>query len=145
MFLVVGNGNGLYKVKEFAKNLNIQDNVIFTGDLSFNNLIQAYKSADIYVLPSLSEGLPTTILEAFYFNIPVVATDIPGVRDHFNKVALLVPPKNEVELAKAIVRYLKNEKFAKRLSSDGKKLVTNNYTCEKVAKEYEILYKSICK
>ena len=141
VFLVIGKGGFLEKAKNIVKNLNISDLIVFTGEIPFSELVEAYKSADVFVLPSLSEGLPTTILEAMYFGLPVIATDIPGVRDHFRKRALLVPPKNECKLAEAIIKLLKDEELAKRLSANGKELVKSKYTWDIVSKKYEDLYK----
>jgi len=141
VFLVIGKGGFLEKAKNIVKNLNISDLIVFTGEIPFSELVEAYKSADVFVLPSLSEGLPTTILEAMYFGLPVIATDIPGVRDHFRKRALLVPQKNECKLAEAIIKLLKDEELAKRLSANGKELVKSKYTWDIVSKKYEDLYK----
>jgi len=141
VFFVIGKGGFLEKAKNIVKNLNISELIVFTGKIPFGELVEAYKSADVFVLPSLSEGLPTTILEAMYFGLPVIATDIPGVRDHFRNRALLVPPKNEYKLAEAIIKLLKDEELAKRLSTNGKELVKSKYTWDIVSKKYEDLYK----
>jgi glycosyltransferase involved in cell wall biosynthesis len=145
IFLVVGEGEFLEKAKEIVRNLNIHDFVVFTGEIPFSELVQAYKSANVFILPSLSEGLPTTILEAMYFGLPVIATDIPGIRDHFKDVALLIPPKNENKLAEAIVKVLDDKKSAERLSLTGTKLVKSRYTWDIVAKKYEEIYRGIAR
>jgi len=144
VFVIVGSGENLSDARSLAKDLNVDSWVVFTGRLSFLELMQAYRSADLFVLPSLSEGLPTSILEAMYFGLPVVATDIPGVRDHFGDYALLVPPRAEHALADAIHTLLDDEDLAKDFSRKGKALVASRYTWDRITRGYENLYSNIC-
>lgn len=140
VFVLVGGGDFLNQARQLTTEMQINDHVIFTGRLTEEELIETYRCADLFVLPSLSEGLPTSILEAMYFGLPVVATDIPGVKDHFKDVALLVPPKNEDRLAEAIVKLLDDEELRRRLSKAGEELVKRKYTWDVVAREYEKVY-----
>lgn len=139
-FVLVGGGDFLDKTRQLIKMINMEDHVVLTGIISDHELIKFYKCADLFVLPSLSEGVPTSILEAMYFGLPVVATDIPGVKDHFKDVALLVPPKNEDRLAEAIIRLLDDKELTRRLSKTGGELVKSRYTWDAVAREYEKIY-----
>ena len=143
VFVLVGGGEFLNRARRLVKEMQINDRVIFTGRLTEEELIEIYRCADLFVLPSLSEGVPTTILEAMYFGVPVVATDIPGVKDHFKDVALLVPPKNEDRLAEAIVKLLEDEELTRRLSKAGEELVKNRYTWDVVARGYEKIYEEL--
>lgn len=143
VFVIVGSGENLSGARALARNLDVESHVVFTGRLPFVELMQAYRSADLFVLPSLSEGLPTSILEAMYFGIPVVATDIPGVRDHFSDFALLVPPSNEHALADAIYKLLEDRELAIELAHDGKTLVLSRYTWDCISNEYESIYAAL--
>jgi len=143
VFVLVGGGEFLNQAHQLTKEMQISDHVIFTGRLTEEELIETYRCADLFVLPSLSEGMPTSILEAMYFGLPVVATDISGVKDHFKDVALLVPPKNEDRLAEAIVKMLDDAKLRGRLSRTGVELVKSKYTWDAVANEYEKIYKKL--
>lgn len=145
VFIIVGSGENLSDARALARDLDIESHVVFTGRLPFIDLMQAYRSGDLFVLPALSEGLPTSILEAMYFGLPVVSTDIPGVRDHFIDFALLVPPKDEYALADAIHTLLSDANLAKSFSQKGKVLVTSRYTWDRVTKEYETLYSKVYK
>lgn len=142
-FVFIGAGDCLAENLSLTRDLGIENNVLFTGPVSTSDLIAFYQIADLFVLPSLSEGLPTSILEAMYFSLPVISTDIPGTRDHFYDFALLVPPKDEHALADAIYTLLVDEDLAKRLSKMGKTLVTSRYTWDRVTREHEILYSKI--
>ncbi len=138
--VLVGDGDFLDKTKQLINTLKITDHVTLTGSLSGMELISAYKCADIFVLPSLSEGLPTSILEAMYFGLPVVATDLPGVKDHFKDTALLVPPKNEKRLSDAIIKLINDKDLVGRLSKIGENLIKSRYTWDTIAKAYEPIY-----
>lgn len=140
VFVLVGGGEFLNQARQLTTEMQINDHVIFTGRLTEEELVETYRCADLFVLPSLSEGVPTTILEAMYFGVPVVATDIPGVKDHFKDVALLVPPKNADRLAETIVKLLDDEELTRRLSKAGAELIKGKYTWDVVAKEYEGIY-----
>jgi glycosyltransferase involved in cell wall biosynthesis len=143
MFIFVGSGDVLEALKKQTKKLEIESSVLFTGSVNTEDLFMFYKSSELYVLPSLSEGLPTTILEAMYFGLPVISTNIPGIRDHFFDSALLVPHRDEHALAESIITLLSDKVFAKKLSQIGKQLVLSRYTWDRVAKEYEDLYLSV--
>lgn len=138
--ILVGEGEYYGYFKVLVNKLNLGDYVLFTDSISNEDLIWMYRNTDIFVLPSLSEVCPTVVLESMYFGLPVVATDIPGVKDHFKDVALLVPPKNENRLAEAIIRLLDDEELTRRLSKAGAELVKSKYTWDVVAKDYEGIY-----
>jgi glycosyltransferase involved in cell wall biosynthesis len=141
--LIVGKGEYTKKLKEMVRKLDIEEFVRFTGELPFNELVLAYESAYIFVLPSLAEGLPTTILEAMYFEVPVIATDLPGIRDHFKDIALLIPQRNDVELAKSLIKLLDDHDLAHALGKAGKELVTAKYTWDIVASQYIKIYNNL--
>ncbi len=148
VFVLIGNGEYKLQAEKFCEELEVEEHVIFLSNISDTTLFDYYKSAEIFILPSLSEGLPTTILESMYFGIPVISTDIPGIRSHFKDNAILIPPKNEKELSKAIIRLLSDKEFAMSLRIKGNNLVTGKYTWDKVSKEYiniyhEILHKDV--
>jgi len=140
IFVLIGEGDYKKEAQELCYELGISDKVLFLSNLSEEMLFEYYKRADIFILPSLSEGLPTTILEAMYFNTPVITTNIPGVRNHFKDIAILVPPKNEEEIAKNINKLLYNESLKNSMIKKGKMHVLNNYNWDKVSKNYLDLY-----
>lgn len=143
--IIVGKGNYREQLETLVDKLDLADNIVFKGSVSTEELYYYYNTADIFVLPSVSEGLPTTILEAMYFGLPVVTTDIPGIRDHFSDSAILVPPKNEKELANAIIRVLNDLPLRESLSRRGKELVREKYTWDKASNAYINIYHELLK
>ncbi|MDI6645229.1 MAG: glycosyltransferase family 4 protein [Methanobacteriaceae archaeon] len=144
--ILVGDGEHLNYYKKLANDLNLSGYIEFKGRIDdMNNLASIYKSSDVFVLPSLSEGLPTVLLEAMFFGLPVIATDIPGIKDHFENYASLVPPKDSVKLAEAIIELSKKDNLeqAKKLSKEFMNLIESNYSWKAVAEEYEMIYESV--
>ena len=84
--------------------MNIENEVIFTGRVEPQKIHKYYQAADIFVLPSYTEGLPVSVLEAMACGLPIVATDVGGtpeiITDGFN--GFLIPPMNEKELCKKL-------------------------------------------
>jgi glycosyltransferase involved in cell wall biosynthesis len=93
-----------------------------TGLLEFGEpLFELYRNHDIYVLPSLSEGTPRTLVEARAFGCPVVATRAGGIPSSVTheKTGLLVEPNDSAGLAAAIERILNDEPLRLRLIDEG--------------------------
>lgn len=119
-FVIIGDGPQREHLEEAAKETNINRSIQFMGNRSdASDLLPA---ADIFVLPSLWEGLPLCLLEAMRAEVPIVATDVDGNRevvDH-EKSGLLVPPKNPEALAHAITTLLHSPSLQKNLAREAK-------------------------
>jgi glycosyltransferase involved in cell wall biosynthesis len=128
-----------------AEKLGIKENVKIYPNLPETDLIAAYKSCDIFVLPSLIEGLPTVVLEAMAAKKPVVATNVSGnpylIKNGFN--GFMVDPKDSLALAKRIEEVLTNEKLSKQIAENGYQTVIKDYTwpvvASKILKQYNEL------
>jgi len=118
-FLVLGGEepeDGPYH--EMARRLGVLDHVEFGGCAARESLPEAYAAADVMVAPSLSEGHALAPLECLACGTPVIATDIPGLRETVEDGAngLLVPPRDACALADAVCRVLEDEVLLDRLS-----------------------------
>lgn len=96
-------------------------------------LIKEYKSSNLFVLPSLSEGLPLVLLEAMAARLPIVTTDIGSCRRLVEeaKSGLVVKPGDAAALAEAIMRMIKAKNLAK-LGGNGYRFVKKNYSWDRV-------------
>jgi len=124
---IVGEGPYRSFLEKKIKKLDLQDKVKFSGAIMFGNeLFQKYKSADIFVLPSLSEGIPKVLFEAMAFGLPIVATKVGGIPDVIKHLenGYLVKPGNSIQLAEAINVLIKNSDLRK-------KIIQNNYVLVK--------------
>lgn len=139
---IAGKGVEETKLKKLVEELGLQSAVTFLGRLSGLDLARAYQSADLFCLPSLGEGQPTCIMEAWTFSKPVIATQIEGVTDYFRKAALLVEPANSMALADSILRLLRDEPFCRDLGARGRALV-DQFKLEKMAARVLQVYEEV--
>jgi len=127
-------------LREEASKLGIAGNVKFLGFRDdVPSLLQAM---DIFVLPSLSEGLPLSILEALALKKSVVATNVGGVSEIMEDGVngYIVPPRNPEAIADRILMLLGRPETAVRIGQAGRKRVEGAFSLEKMVREYELLY-----
>jgi glycosyltransferase involved in cell wall biosynthesis len=107
VFLAVGKGPDSDNVKLRIAQLGIEDNFILAGFVSDADLPSYYNAADLFVLPSKSgEGLPLVALEAMACALPVIATDVGGIREVLKEdYGKLVPPNQPELLAEAVLDF----------------------------------------
>jgi glycosyltransferase involved in cell wall biosynthesis len=105
----LGDGDERQRLHSLATEVGVADRVRFRGWLPFAEVRQAMNEATLLVHPSdgLGDGLPNVVREAMAFGLPVIASDVAGIPDALSGgCGVLVPPKNEDELAAAIERLL---------------------------------------
>jgi len=144
---VVGGGPLERKLQELSRNLGTNDTVCFLGERTDAPELMA--RFDLFVLPSLWEGLPYVLLEAAALKKPVIGTNIDGIREIIenDKTGILVSPKNPDELVGAAIRLLNNRLFAEKLGLNLCKKVCEKYsislTINKIQKLYIQLFRQI--
>jgi glycosyltransferase involved in cell wall biosynthesis len=104
------------------KNPKIKNKIKYKGIIPFGNkLFEEYRSADIFIIPSLEDMQGKTQLEAMALGTPVIASDVGGIPEtikHLNN-GILVAPANYVEIASAIELIISNELLRKKLIKNG--------------------------
>src|SRR3990170_1191801 len=107
VFLVVGTGPDLAQVQAKTAQLGISENFKLTGFVSDAELPAYYNAADLFALPSKSgEGLPLVALEAMACGIPVIATDVGGIREIIlADTGKLVPPDSPQQMSEAVLEF----------------------------------------
>ena len=137
---IVGNGPDESLLMDMANNLRIKDNVVFKGRQE--DILSELYVADIFVLPSLSEGMSNVLLEAMSCGLPVVATSVGGngdlIKDRCN--GILIEPRNSMKLSAALLELLENEELAKKLGKEARKTVKENYSMDHIVDKYVELY-----
>ncbi|MFX1519270.1 MAG: glycosyltransferase family 4 protein [Promethearchaeota archaeon] len=134
-FLLVGSGNTTF-YKRRARELGIEQYINFVGHVSHKDVNKYYASADIFILPSLYEGMPFVVLEAMAAGKPVISTNIAGIPDIINNghTGFLIDPKDVNAIAKYIIMLTKNEKLRKNVGNNGKEHVKKFFNIENVSK-----------
>lgn len=145
--IIVGSGTLLKQLKEMTVELGISDNVIFPGYVRDSDLPYYYSACDFFVLPSISEkeGFGIVQLEAMACEKPVICTNLSGVNevDENESASIHVPPKDSEALANAILKLLEDEKLARKMGENGRKLVEEKYTWERIADMTEKVYQEV--
>jgi glycosyltransferase involved in cell wall biosynthesis len=143
ILLIAGNGKMESELKTLCRKLNIEHRVRFHGISSEIHLVM--QAADLFVLPSLTEGMPNVLLEALATGLPVIVTKMPaytGFIKHLQN-GYLFEDKGPEPLASAINHLLQNKDLAKQLGSTGRITVEQRYNLTAVTSRYVQLYQNI--
>lgn len=140
--LLLGTGDLLQEIRIEVKALRIQDSVHFLGDR--NDIPSLLKTADVFVLPSLYEGMSIAILEAMAAGIPIIASDIEENRELLNEQsALLVPPKEVDGLAGAMKKLTNNLQLRRDLARDAQERATAEFSINRTIKEWSKVFEDL--
>lgn len=126
-YLLVGDGPHRPALEEQVALLGLEGRVTFTG--ARDDVARLLAAADLFVLPSLTEALPTVVAEAMAAGLPVVATRVGGIPEmvRHGEAALLVPPADPDALAAAVCRLLANPLQAAAMGRAGRRLVAERF------------------
>ncbi len=140
--VIIGEGDNRARLYKRIVDNNIESSVLLTGYKKHASDYFAY--FDVFVISSLTEGLPITLLEAMNSKTPIVATRVGGIPGVLKKSGgILVNPKSAEELADAIEQVLSNNACAKQMIEFSYKEFIINYSSMKMAKKYFNLYKQL--
>lgn len=127
--IFIGEGEDRAELESLTGQLGLNRHVTFAGIQPTDRMPKWFSAADIFVLPSLSEGSPNALLEAMACGLPAVATtvgNIPGIiRNEVD--GLLVPPHSCKDLARQILSLIEDPSLAKRLGKEARKTVRARY------------------
>jgi glycosyltransferase involved in cell wall biosynthesis len=139
--IIIGHGRERKMLETLSKELGIQKHVQFSGEVPHEKVLSFMQQADVFVLPSLSEGFPMVIVEALACGLPVVASRVGGMPEIITNDTngYLVEAKDAEALAEKILVLLQDEKLRKKISDNNKELV-KKYTWENVIIELEKIY-----
>ena len=123
----------------------IKGKVVYCYDLPWKEAMTIMKSSCVVVVPSRMESLPTTIKEAFFLKIPVVATNVGGIPELVknNETGLLVPANNPQKLAESVNKLLENKQNANQLAKSGYEFIIKNMTWDVILPKYIQFYKNL--
>lgn len=142
-FALAGEGERRATLEAQAAALGIADRVLFLGYRQ--DVPDLLASCDLFVLPSLYEGLPLSILEAMAATRPVIGMDVGGTDEAVihGETGLLVPPSDPRALAAAIRRLLDDRDLACRLAQQGRERLRREFSCERMVERVTGIYNEI--
>lgn len=141
--VVVGEGQDRLRLQEISRQKGIADRVVFTGYL--DQADSYMKAFDLFVMASLTEGLPITLLEAMWAGIPIVATRVGGIPEalDYGRCGILVSPGDANDLAKGIIVLADSVETRVQLARSGKERVQQEFSAAKMAHGYRKIYEQI--
>ncbi len=145
-FLLHGQGPAEKHLKKLAEDLGLKEKIIFNTNIPPSVKV-VDNSMDIFVLPSVFDGLGIAVLEAAATEKPCVVTNISGLRETVenNRTGLIVKPRDSDALAEAINSLLGDEQKRHSMGKEGRRRILDKFSASKMAKEYEKIYLSTLK
>jgi glycosyltransferase involved in cell wall biosynthesis len=139
VFLIIGDGPLKTELeKEFGS-----ASVFFTGNS--NDVSEWYRAMDIFVLPSLTEGLPMALLEAVASKVPVIASRVGAIPSLIinGETGMLIEPGNVKSMKQALGYMLEHRAQAERLSDQAYQRIRSEYSAAKMAEQYMKIYRGV--
>jgi glycosyltransferase involved in cell wall biosynthesis len=141
--LILGQGELMESLKLRSESLGLCRHVRFLGFAQ--NILDYLHATDIFLFTSDTEGMPNSLLEAMACRLPVIATRIGGTVEVIqdNENGLIVPPGDDAEIARAILRLLDDNALCKRLAENAFRTIQERFSIDSVASKYIALYRRI--
>ena len=141
---IVGDGSELLNAKTYVLENAISD-VEFTGRLFGEKIAEAYKNADLYSFCSYQEGMPTSVLEAMAFGLPVITTKVGGLPDFFEnkKMGYITDSYNPIDFANEMELYINDKCLTKKVSDYNAKYAKEHFMASNVSHQLENYFKSL--
>jgi glycosyltransferase involved in cell wall biosynthesis len=126
---LAGDGPSTGRLKDLARELGVSDRIQFLGYLPEDDVVRELQKSDLFVLPSLVEGLPVSAMEAMAVGVPVIATNIAGTSElvEHGKSGILVRPSDAHALAEAISSLIENYEFRRNAAELARKKVVAEF------------------
>ena len=134
----VGDGSALETLKDYANSKKLS-NIRFTGKLSGKDLSNEYQNADFFLFLSHGEGMPTVVLEAMAFGLPVFTRRVGGLADFFEegKMGYITDSLEPKDFADAMIPYLENPELTRAVSQYNANYAKKHFMASNVAKQIE--------
>ena len=141
-YRIVGDGPRRAELEALARARGVADRIEFLGHQE--DVPSLLAGADLFVLPSRSEAFPNGAIEAMAAGLPVVASDVGGLRDLIDdgRTGLLVPPANPEALAAAIESLVADPARAAALGAAARDEIESRYSFERMLRDFDALYQS---
>jgi glycosyltransferase involved in cell wall biosynthesis len=140
---IVGDGPDRTVLEDLCDELQLRSHINFLGFR--NDVHELLPQADLFVLSSVTEGLPMTLLEAMAAGLPIVSTNVGGISElvNHNETGLLVPPQSPEALAGAILELMHDPQRAVNMGHSGRRRVEEEFDIRVVTAKYEELYRAL--
>jgi glycosyltransferase involved in cell wall biosynthesis len=136
-FRILGAGELEAELKKLTKESNLENRVEFLGLVSPEQIPSHLHEADIFVRPSLSEGMGNSFIEAMAAGLPVIATPVGGIVDFLKdgETGVFCQPKDPESIARAVERLLNDPALVERIKENALQVVKERYDWDLIARE----------
>lgn len=144
--IIAGDGRDKDKMEELAKSLGLEDSIHMPGNRS--DIPQVMKACDCFVMSSIAEGMPLSLLEAMSSGLPCIATGVGGIPEVLisEEIGRVVEPTDVDALAAAMLSYSEmSPEDIEQMKEKSRNRVTSKYSNEVVAKKLQEIYENECK
>ena len=139
---IVGDGPNRQEYEDLTKKLQLDETVKFHGLKTKEDVAEFMRDCDFFVLPSLWENLPCVLIEAMASGVPVISTDVGGIKEMINEnVGLLVSPKDTEALEKAIEYILDN--YTNYSPGKIAEYARGKFSYAVVGRQLDVIYKEV--
>lgn len=152
LYVVVGEGAERQAIEAAIQARDLSDNIKLMGRVSDEVRSLLYKSADIFVMPNIIvpndiEGFGIVVQEAASAGLPVVASDLQGIKDALanGKNGILVPPKDERAFEKELTKLIENTERRRKFGINARAYTLREYGWDRIADEYVRVYERLQK
>ena len=137
--LHIGGNGKVDKLKEFIHTKGLQNIVIYEGWVSGEKKIQMFNISDVFILPSYTEGLPVSILEAMSYGLPILSTPVGGIPEVVNESnGILFEPGNKNEIYDSILKLINSD-----INSATIKEQSLKYLPENIKSQLDAIYQQL--
>lgn len=135
--LIIGDGSYRPELEKLAEKTD-KGNILFLGQMTHEEIAEILNITDIFVNPSYSEGLPTSVLEAGAIGLPIIATDVGGTNEIIEnyKTGFLIPDKDIKALEVKICELIENKDLRGKVGRNAHEFIKQNFNWDKIADEW---------
>ena len=135
--LIIGDGSYRPDLERLAQNVD-EGNILFLGQKNQREIAEILSTTDIFVNPSYSEGLPTSVLEAGAAGLPIVATDVGGTREIIEdgKSGFLIPPADTRALKEKVCQLVQNRQLREDFGRNIHQFVKENFGWDNITEKW---------
>lgn len=143
--LISGGGPDRVRLQTLVASLKLEEHVKFLGRLERKHILTLHSLSYMYVLPSIYDVCPTSVLEAMASGKPVIVTSQGGQRELVidGKSGFIVQPRNTEALAKAILTLLSDEELALSMGKRSRQVVLQSFTWDKICTKVREVYANV--
>jgi len=139
---LVGEGNQESELKKLVRELDLEDVVTFRGHVSHEKISEVYKDSDIFVLPSLNEGMSNALLEAMAAGLPVIVTDTGGTSELIDGNGFIIGKNKSNDIVEVLRLVIEQSDFLKTMGEKSRE-IAHNLSWNSVSMKYKRLYEEL--